>query len=136
MLPHEWELRNAIFSEDGRWLLTITGVASADAEDPSATALVGSTVRIWDTTSLVLHTQVSLADRGGFEAVGMSADAGWLTTTTAYDDDMLVWPLWPDELRNSACRRLTRNLSNSEWLTFLQAVAWRETCPGLPQVSE
>jgi hypothetical protein len=47
-----------------------------------------------------------------------------------------LWPLWPEVLRAEACKRLTRNLSDSEWATFVRQESRRETCPGLPIVSE
>src|SRR6185503_389824 len=65
LLPHEWPLQLAAFSSDARWLLTVTGQASIDAADTSATALVGSTVRVWEVASGRKVTEVSLAHEGG-----------------------------------------------------------------------
>jgi hypothetical protein len=48
VLAHEWTLQALRFSPDSRWLATVTAPVSLDAQGPSATSLVGSTVRIWD----------------------------------------------------------------------------------------
>lgn len=141
LLPHEWPIRLAVFSADGRWLTTVTGLVSTDAEDPSATALVGSTVRVWDTTTGEERTRVSLAAEDGI--VDAMADAGgeWLATVGSGSADagarpVRLWPLPPETLARVACSLLKRNLSPSEWATFVDAGPARETCPGLPAVSE
>ena len=65
LLPHEWHIQYAAFSLDARWLVTVAGEASIDASDPSATALVGSTVRVWEVPLGRKITEVSLAHDGG-----------------------------------------------------------------------
>jgi WD40 repeat protein len=138
VLPHEWAVSFAAFSPESRWLVTVTGNASADAEDTSATALVGSTVRVWEVPTGRKVTEVSLAQEGGIEQSVLSDDGGWLATVsnTSSGRVVLLWPLWPELLRGEACKRLTRNLSKSEWETFVRVQPQRETCPGLPMVSE
>ena len=140
LLRHEWPIRLAVFSRDGRWLTTVTALVSTDAEDPTATALVGSTVRVWDTTSGEERTRVSLAAEDGIvEAV---ADAGgeWLATvgsgSAGAGASVRLWPLRPEALAHVTCSLLKRNLSPSEWATFVDTGPARATCPGLPTVSE
>jgi len=140
LLPHEWPLRLAVFSTDGRWLTTVTGTASADAEDPSATALVGSTVRVWETATGEERTRLSLAAEDAI--VDAVADAGgeWLATLgmarAGAGALVRLWPLRPEALALTACSLLKRNLSPSEWAAFVGAAPVRATCPGLPTVSE
>jgi len=138
LLPHEWHLQAAAFSPNGQWLVTVTGQASIDAADTSATALVGSTVRVWEVSSGRKITEVSLAHEGGIKQTALSPDGGWLATMseTPTGRVLLLWPLWPDLLRAEACSRLTRNLSKSEWQTFVGIQPQRGTCPNLPIVSE
>lgn len=138
LLPHEWFVRFAAFSADNRWLLTVTATASLDAAEPAATAVVGSTVRVWEVPSGRKVTEVSLAREGGISRLALSPDGGWLAISLAKSEGHTVhlWPLWPDLLRAAACDRLTRNLSPSEWTTFIWVKPWQETCPGLPVVSE
>ena len=138
LLPHEWPLQFAAFSPDTRWLVTVTGQASTDASDPSATALVGSTVRVWEVPSGRKITEVSLAHDGGIGQAVLSPDGDWLATMSETPSGRVVrlWPLWPELLRTEACKRLTRNLSESEWVTFVRVKPQRETCSNLPIVSE
>jgi hypothetical protein len=138
LLPHEWHLGDALFTRDSRLLVTVTGRASMDAADPKATALVGSTVRIWDVSTWRKLTEVSLAHEGGLEAVVASDDGEWLATAVVAPEGQIVllWPLRPELVRAEACRRLSRNLSPSEWFTFVGDDPPRETCPGLPTTSE
>jgi WD40 repeat protein len=138
LLPHEWQLRYALFTRDSRYLVTVTARASMDAADPSATALVGSTVRVWDAKSWLKVTEVSLAHEGGIESAAATADGEWLATSVAGAErqTVLLWPLRPELARAEACRRLGRNLSPSEWLSFVNDGPPRATCPGLPIESE
>ncbi len=141
LLRHEWPVRLAVFSGDGRWLTTVTGLVSADAAEPSATALVGSTVRVWDTTTGEERTRVSLAAEDGIVDAVADAGGGWLATLGSASAGtgarvVRLWPLPPEALAREACALLARNLSPSEWATFVGTSAPRATCPGLPTVSE
>lgn len=140
LLPHEWQVAHAHFTADSRFFVTVTAPASRDAADPAATALVGSTVRVWDVSTWRKLTEMSLAAEGGIEAISPSADGEWLATTIAAQEGggqvVLLWPLRPDTVQAEACRRLSRNLSPSEWFTFVAVGKPRATCPGLPIASE
>ena len=115
----------------------MTGEVSKDASDAAATKLPGSTIRVFDLGQRRLVTDVSLAQEG-IAALALSPDRTWLATQSPGVDGPLVrlWPLWPAILRTEMCHRLSRNLSPSEWATFLGATEYRETCPGLPVTSE
>lgn len=146
-LPHEWNLQGIAFSSDGRWLTTVTGNVSADAADPGETALVGSTVRVWNVWERRLVTHDSLAAHGGITSVAFTADKLWLAATSpahhapnteealSADDastTIRLWQLTPDDLRKTACGKLKRNLSVSEWDAFIGTKPRGRTCPGLP----
>jgi hypothetical protein len=137
-LPHEWNPKFAAFSADSHWLVTITGVVSRDAEDPKATVLVGNTVRVWEVATGRKFTEISLAKEGDISQISLSPEGDWLGTTAEAQNGrfVLLWPLWPDLLRAEVCKRLTRNLSQSEWKTFLPYKRPGETCPNLPVISE
>lgn len=138
LLPHEWFIQFAAFSPNARWLVTVTGEASIDASEPSATALVGSTVRVWEVSSGRKMTEMSLAHDGGIGQTALSPDGNWLATMSRTPSGrmVLLWPLWPELLRSEACKRLTRNLSKSEWDTYVKVQPQRDTCSNLPIVSE
>jgi hypothetical protein len=136
----DWALQFAAFSDDGRWLVTVSGRVSMDASEPGATSLPGSLVSVWDVETQRRVTAVSLAIEGGISNVAISPDRAWLATQTpGIDGDIIqLWPLWPDALRAEACQQVTRNLSDSEWATWVQRPRQGQalTCPGLPIVSE
>ena len=138
LLPHEWMIRRAAFTADGRWLVTVTGEASADAQSPSATMLVGHTVRVWNTEERREHTRLSLAAESGIGGAWIDPTGEWLATATLSADPRVVWtwPVRPARLRELACSLLKRNLSPSEWLSFVADGTPAPTCPGLPLVSE
>jgi hypothetical protein len=148
-LRHEWNVQGMVFSSDGRWFTTVTSNVSADAAVPGESALVGSTIRTWHLGDIRLVTHDSLAAHGGITSVAFSADGLWLVTTSpayhvpdteqALSDGvdiggttLRVWQLTPDDLRKTACSKLKRNLSNSEWATFIGTKPRKLTCTGLP----
>jgi len=78
---------------------------------------------------------------------------GWTTTISGYPyelkafdfslngiylytfnvDDTLRLSLWrSQDLINVACSRLTRNLTENEWLNYVGNEPYRKTCPDLP----
>ena len=60
-----------------------------------------------------------------------TANARWRATS---DGSVLrLWPLQQQDILQSACARLTRNLSLGEWRAFLGDESYRPTCRGLPQ---
>ena len=138
LLPHEWSIRLAAFAADDAWLVTVTGQAGADAADPSATALVGSTVRVWNTLNGQEMSRLSLAADQGIVDAHVDDAGQWLVTVSRAETGALVriWPIQPAALRQLACSALNRNLSPSEWLTFVAPGEPGRTCPGLPIVSE
>jgi hypothetical protein len=140
LLPHEWHLAHAQFTLDSQFFVTVTARASMDAAEPGATALVGSTVRVWSVSDWRKLTEVSLANEGGIGTVSASIDGEWLATTIRVQEGpgevVLLWPVPPKVVQAEACRRLSRNLSPSEWFTFVSVGKPRETCPGLPITSE
>jgi hypothetical protein len=83
-------------------------------------------------------TRFSLAADGAITDARIDADGNWIATVTRRGTGKLVrlWPVSPDSLRRIACSVLQRNLSPSEWLTFVGEGAPQATCPGLPTMSE
>jgi hypothetical protein len=138
ILPHEWNVREAVFRRGDRYLLTVTGRASMDAADPTATRLVGSTVYVWEVPSGKKLTEISFAHWGGITELAVDDEKEWLAVQTrdATGTSVIVLPIWPELARTEACRRLTRNLSPSEWATFVAARQQVATCLGLPTTSE
>jgi type II secretory pathway component PulL len=134
MLTHEWTVQAIRFSPDSRWLATVTAPVSMDAQDPSATTLVGSTVRVWDVRTGQERTRVSFAKQGGIWRAVFNPTGKTLAIYSGNRPPQL-WALWPPQLQATACARLQRNLSPSEWATYIGGKR-RSTCAGLPVVSE
>ena len=151
-LPHEWQVHGMAFSSDSRWLSTVTAKVSMDASDMGSTSLPGSAIRVWDLNNQRLVMHVSLAEEGGFAHGGyaFTANGDRLVTVTpnvipqtvsegSIETDgtkLLTWILSPTDLSRTACSLITRNLSESEWRTFMRTEPYRLTCPGLPVPEE
>lgn len=149
-LPHERNLMEMAFSSDGHWLTTVTPRMSMDAGEMDSTSFPGSAIRVWNlkTQSPVMH--VSLAQEGGLYGVVFSANGDMLVASSPiikpsadidgsieYDGTrLLLWSLLPADLTKTACSLLTRNLSKSEWQTFMGTEPYRFTCQGLPTPEE
>ncbi len=96
-----------------------------------ATAGEDGTVRIWDAASgeelLTLSGHTKMVNN-----VAFSPDGRRLAAAVA-DGMTYVYVLDMEELMALACSRITRNLTEAEWETYLgRDVAYRRTCPDLP----
>jgi WD40 repeat protein len=112
-LAHQAEVDALTFSSDA------TAVAT----------LSGGTVYVWQLATGELMTQISEAGR--ITDVEFSRDGRQVLTGTA-DGVAALWIWRTDDLRAEACRRLTRNLSASEWQRYLGATPSHPTCANLP----
>lgn len=138
-LEHEWANPSVFFSADSRWLVTVTGRVSMDAADSAAEALPGSAVRIWETASGRLLFAHSFAQTGGLHGIAVSPDGNWIAimSSTQYGrGGIALWPIPPDLAREHVCHGVSRNLSESEWTSYVRDRAFAETCPGLPAVEQ
>lgn len=147
-LEHEWSPWKMAFSSDGHWLTTVTGKVSMDASEMSSTAFPGSAIRVWNlkTQRPVMH--VSLAQEGGLDVVSFTSNGDRLVTASpiitpspdgsveSEGTKLLTWILLPTDLTRTACSLLTRNLSKSEWETFMGTEHYHLTCKGLPVPDE
>ena len=68
--------------------------------------------------------------------INFSPDGKLLSTVSRktlqlWDVDLLV-PITTEELQETACSRLIRNLTPSQWIFFFQEEEYRLICPNLP----
>lgn len=117
-IKHEETINTLAFSPDGQWLAT----GSAD-----------NTARLWEIASGQEVTR--LQHRGPVERVAFSPD-GQLWATTSNN----VLHLWAfdqlprvdkGDLAETVCKRLTRNLTTTEWNQYFRGEKYRPTCSDL-----
>jgi WD40 repeat protein len=123
-----WELPS------GRLAARLAHQADIDAlefsSDATAVAtLSGGSVYVWQLSTGELMTQI--AEAGRITDLQFSGDGRQLLTG-ATDGVATLWIWRTDDLRAEACRRLTRNLSVSEWQQYLGATPPQPTCANLP----
>jgi WD40 repeat protein len=116
------DLINALaISPDGKHLVT------------AGDTFLGNTAHLWDLTAgdpaaepILLPEQESEA-----KALAITADSRWLVLG-GEDGRLRFWRLKIDDLMESACQVVGRNLSLDEWELFFPGDAYRQTCPGWP----
>ncbi|MGL6110944.1 MAG: WD40 repeat domain-containing protein, partial [Rubrivivax sp.] len=85
----------------------------------------GGQIRVWGLPSGSLLSQIE-ADTG-FKDFTFSPDSQRLLTGGA-DGSVVLWLWRSEDLRDEACRRLTRNLDADEWARYLGDRPYRSTC--------
>jgi len=112
------------FSPDGTYVLSteITGTT------PQAIT------HVWDAkTGQEIFRMLHI---GGKYTVAFSPDGKHIVSTSKKGDAILIRHYLPEDLIADACLRLTRNLTHTEWQTYIgSAVPYQATCPNLPMES-
>lgn len=112
---HELPVWAVQFSADNRHLLT-------GSEDRS--------VRVWDVETAEELSRVM--HQGPVKDVVLSPDGK--TAIIASADGKVQFALWKsDDLIETTCRRLTRNMTRDEWRRYLPNEPYQRTCPNLPE---
>ena len=91
-----------------------------------ATATSDGTIHCWDTTSGQEISQYEVSAN----ALCFSPDGKWLAAAGKTAIHLLLWRR--EDLEKEACKRLTQNLSRSEWRQYLPDEPYRPTCSNLP----
>ena len=92
------------------------------------TASSDKTSRVWEVGSgreVARMVQDDAIVRARF-----SADGKYVLNETGAD--VSLWPWRASALVTEACRRLSRNLTMDEWVTYLPGENYRKSCPDLP----
>lgn len=93
----------------------------------------------WPTRSTLqgvdlMQQQIAQSERahgGSLLDESVSSDRRWLATV-AEDGIVRLWPLTGEGISHHICSRLTRNLTEKEWLEFQLDGPRRRTCPDIP----
>lgn len=116
ILSHEGEIEALEFTPDG----TLLATGSKDR-----------TARIWDISTG--EGVASLDHYASVSSVAFNSDGTELFTHDS-EGNAYKWSVDTDALVTLACTRLTRNLTQQEWRTYVGAgEPYRETCPNLPR---
>jgi WD40 repeat protein/CRP-like cAMP-binding protein len=105
--------------------------------DGSKLAITGddNIARVWEIQALegnISLTEVSrVIHLGAINDVVFGAD-GNRVATASDDRTVLISLLIPAELIDKGCSRLTRNLTQIEWMQFFEGETYALTCPNLP----
>lgn len=114
------KLRARLFHED-----EISKIRFCEGSTVLAAVSAGR-VYVWDYSTGELLSQ--LADAGYVRDLRFSRDGRYILTGGS-DGTAAIW-LWKiEDLRTEACKRLTRNLSPTEWQQYLGAMPYHATCP-------
>jgi WD40 repeat protein len=123
-----WQLSDGRLTATLRHETDIQGVRLSARGDVLATR-TGSQIRVWSVPAGSLLSQIEA--EAGFRDYAFSPDGRRLLTGSA-DGDVALWLWRSEDLRDEACRRLTRNLDADEWARYLGERPYRATCRALP----
>jgi WD40 repeat protein len=119
-----WHLSDGRLVASLRHETDIQGVRIGMRGDELATR-TGDQVRVWGLPSGNLLSQIETD--AGFKDYTFSSDSQRLLTGGA-DGNVVLWLWRSEDLRDEACRRLTRNLDADEWARYLGDQPYRSTC--------
>jgi WD40 repeat protein len=100
----------------------------ASPERDILATLASGAVYVWNYATGQLLSQ--LTDAGYVQDVRFSADGSQLLTGSR-DHKAALWLWKTEDLREEACKRLSRNLTSTEWSSYLSNTPYRKTCPNL-----
>ena len=122
-LEHEGVVESVAFSADGEWVATASGYMA----------------RVWD-ISAALHAGTGvgvevarLEHDSRVYSVAFSPDGQWVATASGRT--ARVWVV-PENLVDTLCSGLTRNLTRQEWVHYLGDEPYRKTCRNLPDPAD
>ena len=120
---HEGVVAGIAFSTDGRLLAT---------GDESGTVRLWEVAEILETGGSGTQSKVLGEHEGLIYRIAFSPDGPWLAAGDG-GGAVRLWPLDISVLRQIACDRAIRNLSQTEWETYLGLdVPYHPTCSNLP----
>ncbi|NBC83322.1 MAG: hypothetical protein GVY19_08055 [Bacteroidetes bacterium] len=97
-----------------------------------ATSSLDGTIKIWRTSNLQARPIHITRHESWVLSVAFSQNENYLVSSSNKGDLIYVWPTKIDLLANNMCSILNRNLSNSEWNTYIgNDIPYEATCEQL-----
>lgn len=123
-----WELPGGMLKARLKHEREVQALRFSTEESIVATISEGH-VYIWDYSTGKVVSQ--LPDAGYVKDVRFNPN-GRSVLTGSVDGTAVVWLWKTEDMRNEACKRLSRNLTEEEWRQYLGEGPYRKTCPNLP----
>lgn len=133
-----WDMNKKDYSQPAHQFLQDGRITSLDFNSQKgwlASAGNDGYVYLWDINTGEEVTRIPHGDL--VSGINFSPDGKLLSTVSRktlqiWDVNLLI-PITTEELQETACSRLTRNLTPSQWIFFFQEEEYRLICPNLPQ---
>ncbi len=133
-----WDMNNKDYSQPAHQFLQDGRITSLDfnsAKGWLASASDDGYVYLWDLNSGEELARIPHGDL--VSGINFSPDGNLLSSvsrkTLQFWDVNLLTTITTETISETACSRLTRNLTPSQWIFFFQEEEYRLICPNLPQ---
>ena len=125
----EWPGRKAISGEDLRHSANVISLSFTPDGRALLTSTDEGTTHLWDVETRLEILRIPPPGRGNVTAV--YTPSGHVAILQG--DTLTVLPADPDDLLAEACRRISRNLTEQQWMNLVGAdIRYRKTCPDRP----
>ena len=133
-----WDMNKKDYSQPAHQFLQDGRITSLDFNSQKgwlASAGNDGYVYLWDINTGEEVTRIPHGDL--VSGINFSPDGKLLSTVSRktlqiWDVNLLI-PITTEKLQETACSRLIRNLTPSQWIFFFQEEEYRLICPNLPQ---